>query len=160
MSQDKEYSGEDEEYSGESEEYSNDDEEYSGYVDEHTERLSATMAMLSETYPTVVYYKKAVACGLPEHFMDLRHPPDKWGRVPCKREAMDWYLKDSQINEEVKKNVHATHKEDLEAAKHYMNLDITKSKAETTDGELVTVGKKDGDNSIQAKMGPATSNSE
>lgn len=64
------------------EEYSDDSDD--GYPDQ----LSATMAMLSETYPIIVYYEKAVASGLPKHFMDLRFPPDKWGRVPCKREAM------------------------------------------------------------------------
>lgn len=60
-------------------------EEYS--EDNHSKRLSATMAMLSETYPIIVYYKKAIACGLPAHFMDLRFPPDKWGRVPIEADT-------------------------------------------------------------------------
>lgn len=132
------------------------EDEYS--EDEHTNRLGATMAMLSETYPTIVYYTKAVACGLPEHFMDLRFSPDKWGRVPCKREAMDWYLQNASIDEEAKKDADAKHKKDLEATERYMNLDT--SKAEIIDGKLVTVnvGNKDGDIGIQAEMGPSTSN--
>lgn len=85
------------------------------YLEEdHSNRLSATMAMLSETYPIVVYYEKAIACGLPEHFMDLRFLPDKWGRVPCKREAMDWYLENGPINERTKTTADVKFEEDLE----------------------------------------------
>lgn len=91
--------------------------------DEHSNRLSATMAMLSETYPTVVYYKKAIACGLPLHFMDLRFPPDKWGRVPCKREAMDWYLENASVDEESKKKVDLKLKKDLEMVESYKTSD-------------------------------------
>lgn len=135
-------------------EYSED--EYS--EDEHSDQLSATMAMLSETYPTVVYYKKAVACGLPEHYMDLWFSPDKWGRVPCKREAMDWYLRKASNDEEAKREADAKHKKDLEAAECHMNLDT--SKGEIVDGKVVTVnvGKKDGDSGIQAESGPSASN--
>lgn len=132
------------------------DEEYD--EDEHSERLGDTMAMLSETYPTIVYYKKAVACGLPKHFMNLRFPPDKWGRVPCKREAMDWYLKNVPIHEEAQRKWDAKHKKDLEAAEHHKNLYT--SKVEIIDGKPVTVnvGKKDGDIGMQAEIGPSTSN--
>lgn len=112
------------------------DEEYS--EEEHTKRLSATMAMLSEKYPIVVYYKKAVACGLPKHFMDLRFPPDKLGRVPCKREAMDWYLNDG----EAMRKADTKHKQDLEAL------------AEINDGKLVTENVEQND----GEMRPTTSN--
>lgn len=92
-----EYNSEEEYESGDHDSEEDDSEEEYQH-DEHTHRLSSTMAMLSETYPTVVYYKKAIACGMPLHFMDLRFPPDKWGRVPCKHEAMDWYLRHSSVD--------------------------------------------------------------